>query len=47
MSETVLPDAEGDWFCPDCDMFLDASRVTNDEHCDTCGAEVEWLEYEE
>lgn len=38
--------ALGDWFCPDCDSYLDARRVTNDEHCDDCGAEVIWLDAE-
>lgn len=33
----------GDWYCPGCQEYLGASRVTNDEKCDTCGTAVLWV----
>jgi len=37
----------GDWYCPQCDTYLDGSRVTFEETCDTCGTDVEWRTEEE
>ena len=35
--------AQGEWFCPGCDVFLHPSRVTQEAACDTCGEEVWWV----
>ena len=38
---------EGSWYCPVCDLYLDPSRVTFDERCDTCRTEVVWEQYDD
>lgn len=34
--------APGDWYCPQCDAYLSASRVEPDETCDTCQSPCEF-----
>jgi hypothetical protein len=47
--EAVVPPGE-DWWCPTCHEALPGSRVTNTEHCDTCGTYIggtntpEWVD---
>ena len=35
-----IPEEDGDWYCPNCQVGLSPSRVTNHERCDTCGTPV-------
>lgn len=43
-SQAELVAETEDAYCPNCEAYIVNERVTYEECCDTCGADIEWHE---